>query len=265
MRLNVHHVTRYDFEQPVIYGLSQVRNTVRPTPNQHIVSWQTRCEGATQTLHYKDHHGNAVSLISLEAGTRQLRVITSGEIEVSDSAGIIGPHEGPAPLWLYETQTVQTTAGAGVAALMQGLEPGPALARMHELSARVRARVAYRVGASESTWSAEEALAAGRGVCADHTHIFLAAARQLGLPARYVSGYLMLNDRVAQDAMHAWAEVHIQDLGWVGFDISNGIAPDARYVRVATGLDYRDAAPLSGSRIGGAGESLSVSIHVEQQ
>ena len=75
----------------------------------------------------------------------------------------------------------------------------------------------------------------------------------------------MMNDRVAQDATHAWAEVYVQGLGWVGFDVSNGIAPDTRYVRVATGRDYVEAAPVRGMRLGGAGEELSVSVEVAQQ
>jgi transglutaminase-like putative cysteine protease len=84
-------------------------------------------------------------------------------------------------------------------------------------------------------------------------------------PARYVSGYLMMNDRVHQDASHAWAEAHVEGVGWVGFDVSNGISPDARYVRVATGLDYREAAPISGLRFGQGGEALSIDIQVQQQ
>jgi transglutaminase-like putative cysteine protease len=90
-------------------------------------------------------------------------------------------------------------------------------------------------------------------VCQDHAHIFIGAARAADIPARYVSGYLMMNDRIEQDATHAWAEAHVEELGWVGFDISNGISPDPRYVRVATGRDYRHAAPLT------------VNVSVEQQ
>ena len=121
------------------------------------------------------------------------------------------------------------------------------------------------VGGGPKAYDAEDAIAAGAGVCQDHTHIFLACARRMGVPARYVSGYLMLDDRIAQEAMHAWAEGYIEGLGWVGFDVSNGISPDTRYVRVATGLDYHDAAPVSGRRIGGAGEKLEVAIDVTQQ
>jgi transglutaminase-like putative cysteine protease len=102
-------------------------------------------------------------------------------------------------------------------------------------------------------------------VCQDHAHIFIGAARERGIPARYVSGYLMMNDRIEQEATHAWAEAHIEGLGWVGFDVSNGICPDPRYVRVATGSDYRDAAPVTGISIGTADQVLTVGVAVEAQ
>jgi transglutaminase-like putative cysteine protease len=102
-------------------------------------------------------------------------------------------------------------------------------------------------------------------VCQDHTHIFIAAARMSGIPARYVSVYLMMNDRIDQEATHAWAEAHVDGLGWIGFDVSNGISPDPRYVRVATGRDYRDAAPITGITFGSSTEELHVAVAVEQQ
>jgi transglutaminase-like putative cysteine protease len=80
-----------------------------------------------------------------------------------------------------------------------------------------------------------------------------------------VSGYLMMNDRIDQEATHAWTEAHVDGLGWVGFDVSNGISPDTRYVRLATGRDYRDAAPITGISFGGASERLHVTVAVEQQ
>jgi transglutaminase-like putative cysteine protease len=102
-------------------------------------------------------------------------------------------------------------------------------------------------------------------VCQDHAHVFIGAARSVGVPARYVSGYLMMNDRIDQEATHAWAEAHVDGLGWVGFDVSNWISPDPRYVRVATGRDYRDAAPITGVVFGTSTEDLHVDVAVEQQ
>ena len=168
-------------------------------------------------------------------------------------------------MWLFERPTPMTRAGKAVRDLARSIPAAEPLERLHHLSAAVRAAVRYDTQASETGWTAEQALEAGAGVCQDHSHVFLAAARHLGIPVRYVSGYLMMNDRISQEAMHAWAEAHVDGLGWVGFDVSNGISPDTRYVRVATGLDYAEAAPVSGHRFGGAGERLTVSVDVAQQ
>ena len=149
--------------------------------------------------------------------------------------------------------------------LVRDLPQGDPLDVLHALSEVIRARITYQTGASHPDWGAEEAIAAGCGVCQDHAHVFVSCARVLGYPARYVSGYLMMDDRITQEATHAWAEAHLDGLGWVGFDVSNGISPDQRYVRVATGLDYGQAAPVIGSRLGAAGEALNVQLEVAQQ
>jgi transglutaminase-like putative cysteine protease len=190
-----------------------------------------------------------------------------GEVETSDTAGVTGRHAGFAPLWFFQGATDLTRAGARVRALAKGLkdEEPEDIPRLHALSARIIAAVPYEIGMTHATTTAEEAMEQGGGVCQDHAQIFVAAARYMGYPARYVSGYLLMSDRVHQDASHAWAEVHIEPLGWVGFDVSNGYSPDERYVRVATGLDYRDAAPVSGLRYGKAGEAMSIDIQVQQQ
>ena len=122
----------------------------------------------------------------------------------------------------------------------------------------------YATGQTYTETTAEGALAGGAGVCQDHAHIMISAARVAGMPARYVSGYLLLDDRIDQDASHAWAEVHLPTLGWVGFDVSNGISPDMRYVRIAIGRDARDAAPIQGLRMGPGDESLIVTLQVQQ-
>ncbi len=265
MRLKIHHVTRYRFDEPVTFALQQVRKTPKNSHGQAVWDWQTRVNGGTRELGFVDHHNNACDLISYDRSTTEVEIVSCGEVELTDTQGIVGRHVGPAPLWLYTRASPRTEARSGLREMMRGLERDDTLAMLHALTARIRAAVSYEIGASDPRWSAEEALAAGRGVCQDHAHVFVAAARHLGLPARYVSGYLLLDDRTLQDAMHAWAEVHVDGLGWVGFDVSNGISPDHRYVRVATGLDYGDAAPVSGTRIGGSGEQLEVRIEVAQQ
>jgi transglutaminase-like putative cysteine protease len=142
---------------------------------------------------------------------------------------------------------------------------GDTLAMLHALSAAIRGSVDYQTGVTTVDTTAEESVNEGLGVCQDHAHIFIGAARALDVPARYVSGYLMMDDRIEQEATHAWAEAHVDGLGWVGFDISNGISPDTRYVRVATGRDYAEAAPITGISFGAAQEELRVALAVEQQ
>ena len=93
--------------------------------------------------------------------------------------------------------------------------------------------------------SAAEALKAGRGVCQDHAHVFISAARLMGVPARYVNGYFVTGGESASEAQHAWAEACIDGLGWLGFDPANQVCPTERYVRLACGLDAASAAPIT--------------------
>lgn len=265
MRLKITHTTRYDFDTGVSYGLWQLRKFPKSFRAQKVLGWTTSVEGGRKELQFEDFHRNTVELLSSEPGSCAVTIRSEGEVEMTDTHGIVGPHEGFAPLWLFRRSSDQTRPGPGTRDLVKQVEGKTEIERLHALSAVIRDAVTYTSGASEPTWSAEEAVAAGEGVCQDHTHVFLTCARLMNIPARYVSGYLMMNDRISQDAMHAWAEAHVEGLGWVGFDISNAISPDMRYVRVATGLDYAEAAPVSGMRYGGDGESLTVSVEVAQQ
>ncbi|WP_170603471.1 transglutaminase family protein [Ruegeria arenilitoris] len=265
MKLHIKHETRYDFDAPVPFGLQQLRKTPKSFRNQTIQSWDTRVKGGRKELTFEDYHRNTVELVCFEPNTKSVSLISEGVVEVEDTHGILGPHEGSTPLWLFKRSTRQTKPGKGVAEMVRSLPQGELVQQLHALSDAIRDRVEYKVGSSHTDWSAEDAIEEGSGVCQDHAHIFVSGARQLGLPARYVSGYLMMNETELQDATHAWAEVHIEGLGWVGFDVSNGISPDNRYVRVATGLDYSQAAPIIGSRIGAAGEQLTVQLQVAQQ
>lgn len=266
MKLNISHVTTYRFETPPIYGLQQVRLSPKETNGQRVKDWALQFEGAVLQTEFVDHHNNKTHLIRINEGISELRIKSQGTIAATDTYGVIGRHGGYAPLWYFLRQTLLTQAGPEVVKLSKAFasSEGTELERLHELSYRIGAVVSYQTGQTTAFSTAEDAIKAGAGVCQDHTHIFTSAVREAGLPARYVSGYLMMNDRVDQDATHAWAEVHLPDLGWTGFDVSNQISPDARYVRVATGLDYSSAAPISGLTQGGSGETISVDVQVQQ-
>jgi transglutaminase-like putative cysteine protease len=129
----------------------------------------------------------------------------------------------------------------------------------------VHGAIRYEIGATHAHTSAAEALADGRGVCQDHAHIFISAARVLNIPARYVNGYFISGVEGPSEAHHAWAEAWVDGLGWVGFDASNLTCPTERYVRLACGLDAATAAPIRGLQRGGQHEALDVVVEVEQQ
>ncbi|MEM6387246.1 MAG: transglutaminase family protein [Pseudomonadota bacterium] len=267
MQLSITHSTTYRFDVPVAYGLQQLRLTPKSRPGQNVGSWSMQVSGGTVETEFVDAHANTVTLLSFTPEAREVTVRCAGQVETENLNGVVGKQKGYVPLWLFKRSTELTRAGPNVRRIAKGLKDAhsDALDLLHALSTRILDEVKYDVGHTDTLTSADAAIEAGHGVCQDHAHIFVAAARALDYPARYVSGYLMMNDRVSQDASHAWAEAHIEGLGWVGFDVSNGISPDARYVRVATGLDYREAAPISGLRFGPAAEELDVAIEVQQQ
>lgn len=267
MRLTIRHVTHYSYAQPAGYGLQRLRLMPKPTHGQAVLDWDMKLDGVQCEAEYDDQHCNHTALVSIIPGASSVTIDCRGTIKTSDHAGLLGEHSGHMPLWAFLAQSGLTEPGPAIRDMIAPLRPqsGNPLDLLHDLSRAVSSSVRYEIGQTDAETTAEQAMVKGAGVCQDHAHVFIGAARALGIPARYVSGYLLMNDRVDQDAGHAWAEAHVADLGWVSFDISNGISPDERYVRVATGCDYRDAAPVTGISYGAFGSELSVSLAVRQQ
>jgi len=265
MQLNISHKTQYNFHTPPVYGLQKLRLTPKSNSGQEVLSWNIDIQGGEVEAEYEDEFKNRVHLIRISDNIKQIKIESKGTLEMTDRNGVIGDHGGYAPLWLFLRKTPLTQPGPNVRALLKGFPNGSQdIGIFHELSKKIAKKVAYVTGVTDSFTTAEGAINLGKGVCQDHAHIFITIAREAGYPARYVSGYLMMDDRIVQEATHAWAEVWIEGLGWTGFDVSNQISPDARYVRIATGLDYTQAAPISGLTMGGSGESIDVSVQVQQ-
>jgi transglutaminase-like putative cysteine protease len=263
--LRIRHVTTYSYDAPIDYGLQQLRLTPKGRHGQDVLSWSTTIEGGRVEVAFDDSHANRVQLASLDEGTDRVTITAEGEVAMTDQAGVIGAHGGYMPLWMFLRPTDLTRRGSGTLALareVRGIDDQ--LAQLHALSEAVRAAVSYDTTGMDVSRTAEQAVEQGHGVCQDHAHVFCTAARLLDRPARYVSGYLKIDGQEDQEATHAWAEAHIDGLGWVGFDVSNGISPDTRYCRVATGLDYSDAAPISGLRRGAGLEEMTVTLRVAE-
>lgn len=266
MLLTIAHETRYSYAAGVHYGLQRLRLRPKSTHGQEVVEWTTSLQGARPEAEYDDQHHNHVELVSMEPGTREVVVTCRGTVRTADNSGVLGEHTGHFPLWCFLRATPLTRAGLKVRALVAGVaaDRSDPLAFLHRLSEAVREAVEYVPGVTDVRTSAEQALSAGRGVCQDHAHIFISAGRLLDIPMRYVGGYLRMDGQVEQEAGHGWAEAYVKGLGWVGFDVSNAICPDERYVRVATGCDYKDAAPFTGIATGAGESQLSVHLSVDE-
>ena len=265
MLISIRHVTRYTYAEPANYTIQSLRLTPASFDGQRVIDWQVRTAGAGPPLTFKDGFGNVVNLVTINAPHQELVIEASGRVETQDSNGVVTGLAKITPPRVFLKETPQTKPDAAIRALAASVEDKDPLERLHALLGAVRDRVDYVPGATDAHTGAAEALADGKGVCQDHTHIFIAAARTLGIPARYVTGYLMLTEPVTSQAHHAWAEVWVESLGWVGFDVANRVCPTDWYVRLAAGLDAGYAAPVVGSRRGGAAEKLDVSVEVQQQ
>lgn len=265
MKLKITHTTSYHYDAAVGYALQQIRLTPVTNTVQTVNHWQVDIEGGEAELTFLDQHNNHTTLVQANRDEREVRFTAHGEVETHDSSGVFGKTYGLAPLWYFQKTTSRTEADKEISKLAKIVAKSEnELSGLHMLSAEILAAVPYGNAPTYSDTTAAQALQAGGGVCQDHAQIFIAAVRAAGFPARYVSGYLMMENRVDQDASHAWAEVHVEGLGWVGFDVSNGYSPDERYVRLATGLDSSEASPISGMRMGSSNESMIVSLQIQQ-
>jgi transglutaminase-like putative cysteine protease len=268
MRLSVHHTTRFEFDRPSGHSIHDVRLTPKPAAGQRIVSW--RIDGPGKRSEWLDGHGNQVTTFSVAHQHEKVEIVVHGLYEYSGSDQWLRYAEVPtlpAPFWLRNSEL--TRHDASFDPLIEGLADRAAdatqrVAVLHEVRKRVGERVAYKTGVSTVETTAIEALARGAGVAQDDAHVFIACCRRLGVPARYVSGYLRNDDpelHVGRTS-HSWAEAWVPGLEWVGFDPANNISPRGDSLRVAIGLDYRDAAPVSGRRIGFGEAKMSVDASV---
>ena len=266
MRIRVDYRTHYRYGAPAKSIIQVLRLTPRPHEGQRVVRWRVDIDADAKLARGEDALGNITQTAFIAGPVNELEVAVSGEIETWDTHGVVrGAVERFEPeVFLRTTDlTIPNHDLASFARDCAGAAGDDPLQRLHALMMAIRDRVTFDTAPTHSATTAVEAFAGKRGVCQDLSHIFISAARTLGVPARYVSGHLARDDGpIEQEASHAWAEAHVPDLGWVGFDAVNGICPTPTYVRVAIGLDYLGAAPVRGSRAGGGEEEMTVRLQV---
>jgi transglutaminase-like putative cysteine protease len=268
MRLRISHTTTYRYETPPAVVTQLLRKTPRNHDGQYVINWRLDISRDCQLHRHEDAFGNITHAFTAEGPFAELSIAVEGEVETQDSNGMITGAIERFPPEFYLRETELTQPDMAITEFANSIRAGngsDTLALLHELLNALNREIAFDTDPTHVSTTAAEAFTLRRGVCQDLTHIFITAARRIGIPARYIGGHFYRADGVtAQEAGHAWAEVYIDNLGWVGFDATNGICTTDAHVRVAVGLDYLGAAPVRGTRFGGGGETLNVAVNVDQ-
>ena len=268
MRLSVQHSTLYQFGAPMRFVTQSHRLTPASNASQQVLDWTVDAEGALFGSAFTDGAGDAVNTMTVQGPVERIAVLVEGTVETKDTAGMLKEHRETVSPRVYLQPTRVIEPGRGLielkTAALKGVEEDRPLERSHRLAAAVAEAIAYTPGATDAHTTASEALEQGKGVCQDLTHAMIAVAHAAGIPARYVTGYLFTGDE-GGEAAHAWAELFVGDLGWIGFDPANRCCPDERYIRLGSGRDARDAAPIRGVSRGGGTEAMDVSVVVAAQ
>jgi transglutaminase-like putative cysteine protease len=269
MRIRISHATTYAYDTPPTSVTQMLRLTPRNHDGQYVVAWRIDLSVDCLLHQHEDAFGNITHSFTAEGPFSELSVAVEGEVDTQDTNGVVNGAVERFPPGLFLRETALTQPDAAIADFAQSARAadggGDTLTMLHALLTALNREMIFDTDPTHAATTAAEAFAMRRGVCQDLTHIFIAAARQLGIPARYIGGHFFRADGVtAQEAGHAWAETYVDKLGWVGFDPTNGISTTDAHVRVAVGLDYLGAAPVRGTRYGGGGETLNVAVHVDQ-
>ncbi len=265
MQLRLESTIAYRYDRPFRRSTQYLRLTPQSGPGQTVGDWRISAPGTLAP--WTDMFGNRCHTLSLERPGSELRLGIGGSVSTRDTAGVLPPAPADAlPPRACLRNGGYTRAGPDLAAFAgrwRAACRADRLDGLHGLMAAIHARIAYDETATTVATAAGEAFAAGRGVCQDHAHILIAAARSLGIPARYVSGWLWTGAAGQPfSAGHAWAECWVEGLGWVSFDAANGVCANDAYIRAAVGFDYATACPVRGVRTGGGAERMASEIRL---
>jgi transglutaminase-like putative cysteine protease len=266
MRLSVKHETRYAYSDGASGAVMRLRLMPRTTNAQTVQRWSVTVNEALVQGWSASSYGDNEALWRSTGVVREAVIVAEGTVETFDRAGIHDPHDEDVIPAIFLRETPLTAVDAGIADFAQAARsPDGTLATLHALAAQVYGAINYRPGVTSMTTTASEALELGAGVCQDQSQIFVAAARTLGIPARYVTGYLLDRDRfAAAHDSHAWAEGFVEGLGWVGFDCTLGLCPSNHHVRLTCGMDAADAAPIRGVVQVAGGTAVVTDVHIAE-
>jgi transglutaminase-like putative cysteine protease len=266
MKLAIEHQTIFTYDQPVRESVGELRLCPRDEADQRCLSFQLTTEPHTVINLIVDRFGNAVHAYSVLPAHNRLVVTATSLVETSQSPLIAAPSLTLLEQRDFLSASPYVPGDAELAAFARTQAPAGAGAEATALalSAAIYEQFEYQPGSTDISTTAAAVLAGRRGVCQDFAHLLIALCRSLGLPARYVSGYLY-DAKLRPNAIvasHAWIEVFLEDRGWLGLDPTHNRPAGPDYVRAAIGRDYADATPARGVFQGRARESLEVRVRV---
>ena len=283
MQYTIRHISHFLYEAPISSSVMEVRMCPRTEAQQHCYTFDLELTPHAQLFSYRDFLGNTIHHFSIAGTHEELRLESNALVEVRPLPD--PPDALPEDTWtaldaqrdddgLLEMTLPSAFAAPSEALLAFGREidlrrRDDPLSVLRELNAAVHDGFAYNSESTHVNSPIDDALESRSGVCQDFAHLFITLARELGIPCRYVSGYLFHRsgdgedgDRSAEDGSHAWVEAFLPGLGWVGFDPTNNILAGERHIRVAVGRDYADVPPSRGVFKGSARSTLRVGVHV---
>lgn len=273
MRLRIRHDITARYDEPVLLANRSLRMCPRTFDGQYVRAWHLDIVGDCRQSRSGDAFGNTVHDFAVEGPITELSISAEGEVEVDDTAGVLqgAPLDRmPPDLFLRETKVTERTSDiVALAAKARGEADGSDLDLCHRLMHLIHEEV-EALPASEAELAgvrgvaAADVLAEARGTPTDLAHLYIAAVRSLGLPARFVTGYRWQEESTATGAFAAWAEALIPGLGWVGFDAAFDTCPTEAYVRVASALDQSGAAWLRSADRGGLLDRLIITAAADR-
>lgn len=262
----IKNFVEFEFSKPPLYGIQRLRLTPKESEKQKIITWDIIFKGARKETEYFDHHGNFCCLLTFEKDIKTISINAEGVVGIRKTIGVVND-VSEIPYWLFKRHTDLAKPGRSIREFCKqfSVDVVPDLDLVYDVAKRLKNLLTYSIGTTKIDTTAEEAFLLKTGVCQDFSHIFISCMRELNYPARYVSGYLKMDNKEDQEATHAWTEVYVDNLGWVGIDVSNNIIVDENYIVLATGFDYKDAKPLHGIQFESENNSIKTAIKVQQQ
>ena len=269
MELTINHKTKYTYENNLL-GLMQTTKLI-PSPYNglKLIEWTVKRNQEEARNIYTDAEANNIVNFSNYDDSENIEFLVIGKVETIDTMGVYKSIKDRINPFVYLRETILTERSDSLKDLARkscrDQKKIEKLEQAHNLLSLVSNAVEYQPYTTNIHTTADTALNQGKGVCQDHAHIMIATSRLMNIPARYVNGYMHKNKNDSEfQATHAWAELYIENLGWIGFDPTNDCCPDERYIRVSCGLDASYAAPIRGIYYGDTKEKLDIHVQTSE-